>query len=255
MGYVIESVHLKNWRVLDSSNVVLSPSGASAAIVPATFDGSECLAVSYTSCFSEELSADVGYIRYLDAFVSGKFENLPDLKGVYYYQKSSKQELHYPAVIVEKMKKLKDISSVSKDISPLTQISVLHDIISSVASFENSKYEVSVFRDSLFVKERLDPDIDITARFCPVYGHSFHSKQDDSQADFLSSSLPLEKVQWMSDVIKLIHFKGEVTLSSELPESHILKRMLTQKWISTEDRFRPPNFKVLCEQMQHLLGK
>ena len=249
-----EVFHLNFWTILDSCNVHILPS-PNAKILSATCNGVECLAVNYTQGFSDESTADDGYIRYLDAFISGKFENLPVVKGVYYQQPVSGQENCYPMVIIEKLKELKDISLVKTNISPLAQISVLHDIISSVASFEHSKYEVSVNTDSLLVKESLDPDIDITARFCPLYGHSFCNKQVDFQADLLSSSLPLEKVQWMSDVVMLMYFNGKLAPNSELPNDHILKKMLTQKWVCVEDRFRPHNFKVLCEQIKHLLGK
>ena len=59
----------------------------------------------------------------------------------------------------------------------------------------------------------------------------------------------------MSDMVKFIHFKGSVTKQAELPESHILKEMFDQKWLSKNDQFRPLNFKILCEEIQHLLGK
>ncbi len=251
-----EVVHLDHWNVLNSvdfgSKGILCT--ANAEIVRATLNDAEYLALKYNENISDETTADTGYITYLDRFCSGKYKNLPAVKGVYYHSET----YHYPFTVVENLKSLKEMLSITQEVSQVTQISILSDITCSVASFESDQgHQVSVFPDSVFVQDSVDPDSELTACFCPLYGHSFHikkAKSQDQQTSFLRTSLPLEQLQWMSDVIKYIHFQGNVTADTELPEDHILKRLFDQKWISKEARFRPKDFKVLSEELQHLLG-
>ncbi len=255
-----EIVHLSHWNVLNSVDFgnVSVVHAASAEILPIVLDDREYLALKYTKSFSDESTADVGYIKYLDVFLSGKYKNIPAVKGVYYHQSSEEETHHYPTIVVENLKSLEE-ASTKQEISTVTQISLLSDITCSVASFESDqRHQVSVFPDSVFVQDSVDPDSGLTARFCPLYGHSFHIKHInllDQPPPSLSTSLPLEQLQWMSNVVKFIHFQGNVKTDTDLPEDHILKKLFDHRWISAEDRFRPPNFKSLSEELQHLLGK
>lgn len=257
-----EVVQLKNWYVINSlqlgSDMVIVI--GNTEFLPATLAGSECLALRYTDNFSSEATADVGYIKYLDGFSSGKFKNLPDVKGICYGQ-SSKEGLHtYPMIVVDKLKSLKSVS-VDQEVLPVTQTSILFDVCCSVASFEgNQSYQVSVLPDSVFIHDSFDSGHkdNISACFCPLYGHSFHIKKADVEVQQLSSHpmpLPLESMQWMNELIKFIQFKGNSTASTKLPEDHILKQMFDQKWMSDRDNFRPTSFKVLSKALQHLLGE
>ena len=251
-------VYLHNWNIISSIDLGEDyiVNTARAQIVQAKHGETECLAIKYTERFSDKSSADPGYMDYLDAFLSGKYKYLPDVKGVCYNQSSEDSQHCYPTLIVDKMMSLQKVAS-TQEMSQINQVSLLHDILSSVASFEHDqKYEVSVFPDSVFVQESSDQICDITARFCPLYGHSFLSKELDLSIDFYSTPLPLERLQWMRDVVKYIHFQGKPTAKSEeLPDSHILKKMFDQKWISIEDRFRPMDFRTLRDELQHILGK
>ena len=248
-----EVVHLSHWNVLnsidlDSASVVHT---SSTDIVPAIFEGERYLALKYTGSFSNESTADIAYIKYMDRFLSGKYKNLPAVKGVYYHQSSEEETHHYPTIVVESMTSLEEISS--KEVSPVNQISLLYDISCSILSFESDQnYQVSVFPESVFVRHQ---ESEITACFCPLYGHSYLINSPDHQKPSPSASLPLKQLQWMRDVVKLIHFQGNIAANAELPKDHILKRIFDQKWISSEDRFRPPNFKTLSEELQRLLGR
>lgn len=252
-------VHLDHWTLLNyvsiGRNSIIHTMNAD--VYPAVLDGEEYLAIKYCESFSDELSADVGYVQYLDNFCSGKYKNIPTVKGVHYSQSSSQTIHHYPTIVVENLKTLKDISSKVK-VTSVDQISLLTDITTSVASFEiDQRNQVSVLLDSVLVKKGLEPG-SFMACFCPLYGHSYHVKRADSQNQhppLFPASLPLKDLQWMSDVVMFIHFQGNITSSTELPQDHILKKMFDQKWMSTEDRFRPKSFKHLCDELKHLLGK
>ena len=254
-----EVVYLNHWNVLSSIEFgnISVVRAANVEILPVMLEEGKYLALKYTQSFSDETTADIDYIKYLEILLSGKYKHLPAVKGVYYHQSSGEVLHHYPTIVVENLKSLEEISK--QEVSPVTQISLLSDITSSIASFEiDQRHQVTVFPDSVFIQESVDLDSNLTARFCPLYGHSFHIKHvslKDWQPAPLSTSLPLEQLQWMNDVVKFIHFQGNVTADTELPESHILKKIFDQKWISEEDRFRPPDFKVLSEELQHLLGK
>ena len=41
----------------------------------------------------------------------------------------------------------------------------------------------------------------------------------------------------------------------ELPKDHIMKKLLEQKWLSGEDRFRPQSYRALCEDLEDFYGK
>ena len=255
-----EVIHLNRWNIITSitfGNFSIVHT-ANAEILPATLEDGEYLALKYTGGFSSEPNAIAGYIKYLNSFLSGKYKNLPAVKGLYSCQSSDEEAHCYPTIVVESLTTLKEAAS-KQEVSPITQISLLSDITSSIASFESEQsVQISVFPDSVFVKKSEDPDSPITARFCPIYGHSFFNKQScswDQQPRPLQVALPLEKLQWMKDVVKVIHFQGNIKESAELLETHILKRIFDEKWISTEDCFRPKNFKTLSEELQHLLGK
>ena len=253
-----EMVHIKRWNILNSVKFGKESvfQTANADIVPVSFDGCKCIALKYTEGFSSESTADVGYIKYLDNIFSGQYKNIPTTKGVY-YNSSKAKTYQYPVLVLEKLKTLEEVSLQLK-IPLISQISILLDISQSVSSFEGDlRYQVLVSLDSVFIHESLHAKLDLRAKFCPLYGHSLCYKQDVSQDHFapFSPPLPLEKVQWMNDVIKCIHFQGKTVGTTELPDTHILKMIFAQKWISIEDRYRPPTFKVLCEELQQVLGK
>lgn len=242
-----------DWKVVNS--IDFSDGGVivqanNAEIVSATVDGKKCFAIKYTKTFSDESTADAGYIKYLESFVSGKYKDyLPAVKGMHYDESSEETNL-YPTIVIDNLKTLQEIPS-EQEVSLVSQISVL----SAVAKFKcDQRLQLAALTDSVFVQDNVDPEFGATACFCPLYGHSFHIKQDTIQNEKPSISLPLEQLQWMSDIVKLIHYRG-IETNTELPEGNILKKMMDQKWISAEDRFRSPDFKTLFEELQHLLGK
>ena len=128
-------------------------------------DGNKYLAFRYNENYSDESSADIGYIKYLNCFLNGRHKNLPTVKGVHYPQSSVKGTHSYPTLVVENLRPLKEVAKL--EIPAVTQISMLFDIASSIASFEkDTEYQVSVFSNLIFVKENFDL---IAARFCPLY--------------------------------------------------------------------------------------
>ena len=218
----------------------------SISVLPVDVNGTKCMALEYTACYSDERSADTGYVDYMERFLSGKHCNLPALKGVYYHPESDDSNRHYPVVVVESLESLKDVLIENE----VDQVSVLSDVVSSVASFGSDHVKCKVVPDAVFIG---DSSHDIQARFCPLYGHSYVSSQ--SQALVPHTRVPLGELQWMDELVKFIHFKGNVPFKSELPEKHVLKKMFEQRWLSKEERFRPQNLQVLSEELHQLLGK
>lgn len=255
-----EVVNLGKWRIIIDSLDFSTTSLIKAAnfeVVPALGE-SNLFSLKYTKSFSDESTADVDYIKYLDIFLSGQYKDcLPAVRGVYYNSISDKK-CDYPSIVIENFKPLNTIVFSEQKFSELTEISVLSDLTHSIACFEqDKKLSVSVSLESVFVGKSIDPDTDISARFCPLYGHSFcvtHTDSNDQLLPSLPGPLPLERLQWMIEILKFIHFQGSVAEITELPHDHILKRIFEQKWICLEDRFRPKDFKSLQEQLLQLLG-
>lgn len=250
-----EEVVLNNWNILESVKFTDSPN---PKIMCATINRSEFMALKYTKRFSSKLTADVGYVKYLNVFLSGKYRNLPTVKGIYYHHLHRSRKgtylCSYPTIVLEKLKSLEDIV-LTQTISPINQISLLFDISCSISSFESDQsLQISIYPDSVFVLETSDQDCNLNGRLCPLYGYSYHNIQFVSSDSHFPEPLARSKLLWMKNIVEFIHFRGK-NFAKELPESHILKRMFDQKWISKKDQFRPTSYKVLCEELQHLLGK
>ena len=256
-----ETVQLSEWNVLTSVsfNGGTLVDTKSTKILPVEFEGEECMALEYNETFSNQSLADVGYINYLESLLSGSHKNIPAIKGVYYRQPEGKEvqrpEMNqYPLVVMNKLEPLKAFTH-QKEIPEVTQVSFLLNIVDSLDSFSSgNKHEVSIVTESIFIHEGSS---EVEAKFCPLYGHSFVSKStialhDSNNAQ--SKSLPISKLQWMNDMVKLIHFQGRVTDQSELPDNHLLQKMFSQKWLAKDHRFRPSDFKTLSKEIQHLLG-
>ena len=243
-----QSISLDHLSLLDDVNFNKGTiiESASISVLPVDVNGTKCMALEYTACYSDEHSADTGYVDYMERFLSGKHCNLPALKGVYYHPESDNSNRHYPVVVVESLKSLKDVRIENE----VDQVSVLSDVVSSVASFGSDHVKCKVVPDAVFIG---DSSSNIQARFCPLYGYSFVSAQ--SQALVPYARVPLGELQWIDELVKFIHFKGDIPDKSELPEKHVLKKIFEQRWLSEEARFRPKNLRVLSEELHRLLGK
>ena len=242
---VLNSVNFSDETILDRNNVKMVQVG---------LEGAEYIALEYTESFSDESSADTGYIDYMNSLLSKKHRNVPAVKGVYYRSNPDEDKRQYPTIVIENLKPLKD-AVVEEEMSQVNQVSLLLDVANSVASFKHDtpKHEVLVCTDAILVQETLSES---EARFCPLYGLSFVSNISQSHdPESNAASIPLVELQWMSDVVKFIHFKGSISEQVDLPENHVLKEMFDQKWLSINDRFRPPNYKILCDEIENLLGK
>lgn len=219
-------------------------------VLPVDVDGEEYMAIQY---LNDNFSAEVGYIEYIESFIYENFSNLPSVKGIYYPNlvEGSKQ---YPMIIVERLTALRDVFN-QDTLSEVDQVSILIDLAVSVESFLNKakEYDILVCPDAVFIR---GTSHDVMARFCPLYSHSFAVKHTDFCAKKVHNmaTVPLSDLEWMSDIVKFIHFEGRTT-EQKLPEKHILKKIFDQKWLSNDKQFRPENFKVLLQEMQNLLGK
>ena len=243
-----QTISLDHLKLLDNVNFDKGTIVTSKTIniLPVDVNGTKCMVLEYTACYHDEDSADSGYVDYMERFLSGKHSNLPPLKGVYYHPESDDTNRHYPVIVVERLKLLRDIC-IEKEVD---QVSVLSDVVTSVTSFGRDHVKCKVVPDAVFVENSSN---NIQARFCPLYGHSYIS--DESQALVPNTPIPLGELRWMDELVKFIYFKSNVPDKSELPENHVLKIMFDQRWLSKEERFRPRSYKVVSEELHQLLGK
>lgn len=168
-----EEVNLKCWNVIESRTVVCP---GSERIKHVSINGKAYLALRYHKTFTDKQKADIGYVKYLNVFMSGKYKNLPAVKGVYYHPTCQSQSIttyYYPTIIVEKLKSLKDVL-LKQEIMPVHQISLLLDISCTFLSLESDRsLHITIYPDSVFVEEGSDEDF--TARVCPLYNYSYHN--------------------------------------------------------------------------------
>ena len=240
-------VMLQQWEMLTDVTLHI-PSNQSVydkqgKIVSAQYQGENCTALLYPNDISE--SVDIEYIKYLEVlFLSHK--EVPSIKGLY-YPPTTEEGMAYPVIITEKLKPLKDVANSVNfyEESEVNQISLLLSIARCMSKFERLGKKLKILMDNIVIQEN---DTELEAKFLPIYGHSYiieHSHESEQCIDML----------WIRDVLLHILSHGEVTTSIELPDSHLLKNIIEQKWLSKDVRLRPPSHSVLADNIQHLLGK
>lgn len=243
-------VNVKHWNVLNSVNIEGSTifHHENNKIYSVHVEGEEYMGLEYMEEYSA--SEDIGYIKYLESLVGKNHPSFPAIKGIYYPKKCLGEKRQYPVVITEKLSTLGDIAQ--NEVSEVNQVSMLLDLAKCKQSFTDNTWQVKVQTDTVFVRRNNATDIEV--KFCPLYGYSFIRRMSTTTIP-RAISLPLDELQWMKDLVKAIHFRGKITDKDELPEKHLLKKVFDQKWLSKDERFRPPDFKILSDELQDLLGK
>ena len=187
---------------------------------------------------------DKGYVQYLESILNGYHKYTPSVKGLYYPKQNSM--LQYPWVIMEKCESL--MGGVKEfPVKEVNQVSFLLDIVRCIREFDDQSVAIKVNSKSIFVDHKNGK---FEARFCPFYGYSYQNM--DVIEEIQVKSLAKADLQWMADITKYLQNGNE---NSELPKDHIMKKLLEQKWLSGEDRFRPQSYRVLCEDLEDFYGK
>lgn len=237
---------LERWNVFQDKDVKFGKTifrGKCNRIRKGKLKGVPCMTLEYSNK-ANDLSSEVGFVKYLENCLNYCHKNLATVKGVYYPKRKS---MLYPVLIAEKCKSLKKM--VAKiQVKEVDQVSFLLDIASYISNFESGDESVSIKIDpsTVFTSEQSGH---LVPKMYPLYSHSFIVRESLNKP----LSLSVEDLMWMESITKYLHF-GQVS-SKQLPEHHLMKKMFEQKWLSDDDRFRPANFKVLCDDLQQLLGK
>jgi hypothetical protein len=200
-------------------------------------DGVPCMALEY-SARMDNSSSQRGFMKYLENSLNYDHNNMAEMKGLYYPQDK------YPTLIAEKCEPLKRVVKRTK-MKEVDQVSFLFDIASYIRSIESCDQSVSIKIDPSTVFACDDGNDQLVAKVYPLFQHSFIVHQE--------SVTPSMDLTWMNEVTKYLHFGTDS--SKPLPDEHLMKKMLDQRWLSDDDRFRPASFKVLCDDLQTLLGK
>ena len=248
-------VLLKHWKTL--TNVSLPPAESSPIhekkgkiIKSAHHQGEECMALVYPNQFSKESEVDIEYIKYLEVLIRDHKE-VPSIRGLYYPPEEGELQ-RYPVVITEKLKFLEEITiptNYDESDIDLLQISLLSNIASCAKGFEKLNHKMKVSTDHILIQEDA---AEYKAKFIPVYGDSLIS---EIHSNSISKSLPQDDLLWIKEIVLHIVSHGGSTSHVEIPDKHILKNMIEQKWLSEDTQFRPHTYSELADELQHLLGE
>ena len=197
--------------------------------------------------YSPELERDEGFLQYLECILNHHHKHIPAIKGLYYPSQSSM--FQYPWVVMEECEPL--LKSVTNfPVKEVNQVSFLLDIVHCFNEFKNSDPPI-VFKvgsiDSIYAYHEKDK---LKARILPLYGFSCNAAEKENI--HREKSLTTTDLHWMLDVTRFLHNGPE---NSPLPENHIMKKLLEQKWLSKEVRFQPQSYKHLCEDLEDFHGR
>jgi hypothetical protein len=194
-------------------------------------DGVPYLALEY-SAQMDNLSTQREFMKYLENSLNYDHKNMAEIKGLYYL------EDRYPTLIAEKCEPLKKAVMRTK-MQEVNQVSFVLGIASYFRSIESCGQSVSIKIDPSTLFACDDGNGQLMAKVYPLFQHS--------------SILPSIDLTWLNKVTKYLHFGNDS--DKPLPEEHLMKKMLDERWLSDDDRFRPASFKALCNDLQTLLGK
>ena len=196
--------------------------------------GNTYIAIEHTRKIDSTSAEDEEYIEYLRCIMNHYHGNLPDIKGLIIPQEGP--ELRYPLLIMECCESIQNVTNPVKEGN---QVSFLLDIAKSIARFQHINRSIHMTIDLNFLCFRAR-ESKLIAKLIPLYGFNFTF---DNQPE-------LPHMQWMMDVTKRLHF-GENFIDQELPDNHLLKKLLEQQWLSIHQQF---SYKKLSEDLQDLQG-
>jgi hypothetical protein len=231
---------LDRWNIINEENikhgeVILK--GDNNILREVELDGVPYVALEYLAQM-DNLASGMGFMKYLENSLNYDHKNMAIMKGLYYPRDN------YPTLIAEKCEPLKKVV-MRTEVKEVDQVSFLLDIASYIRSIENCDQSIHIKIDPSTVFACGDGNDQLVAKVYPLFQYSFIVHQENGT--------PSIDLTWMSEITKYLHFGNDS--SKSLPDKHLMKKMLDQRWLSDDDRLRPANFKVLCDDLQTLLGK
>ena len=195
-------------------------------------DGDTYMAIEYIGKADTTSAQDEEYIEYLRCIMNHYHCNLPAIKGLII-----PQEGRYPLLIMEYCESIENVTYPV--INEGNQVSFLLDIAKSIARFQHINRSIHITIDLNCICFR-DRESKLRAKLIPLYGFNFTFDNQPESPD----------MQWMMDVTKRLHFGGNF-VDQELPDNHLLKKLLEQQWLSFHQKF---SYKKLSEDLQDLQG-
>ena len=239
--YKEHEIFLSKWNVYFEQEITLTETICEVEhneVKSVDVRGTACMAVQY-----KKVSGPYeGYIQYLESVFKHHHKNIPLMKGLCYLQKNSMQ---YPLLVMEHCLPLTVAPQLEFPFEEICQVSFLLDLVNCVAEFKTtSKFiMLKIYANAVYLCKRENR---LEAKLCPLYGYTFLFNQ--AVPKFLS----VENLQWMSSVSEYLQFGKD---GEDLPENHVLKKWLHQKWLSNEDYARTRDYEVLYKDLCDLHGK
>lgn len=248
--YKEHKMFLSKWNIYYDQDITLGETlycNGCNKIISVSLRGSKYMALCYSLQSDDSTEeSDEDYIQYLESVFNNNYKNIPAMKGLYYPEDDSKQ---YPLLIMEH---LSDFRSVKFPVEEIIQVSFLLDLVNCINEFmaTSKDIKIKIHADAVYLCESENK---LEAKLCPIYGYTFlfdHLMEKPSH-EKQSKSLSVENLRWMSDITRYLQFGND---HDELPETHVLKKLLNQWWLSEEDQVRPLNYEVLCKELRDLHG-
>jgi hypothetical protein len=231
---------LDRWNIIKEENVKHGEvilRGDNNILREVEIDGVPYIALEYLARM-DNLASRMGFMKYLENSLNYDHKNMAEMKGLCYPRDN------YPTLIAEKCEPLKMVV-MRTEVKEVDQVSFLLDIASYIRSVENCDQSIHIKIDPSTVFACGDGNDQLVAKVYPLFQYSFIVHQENST--------PSIDLTWMDEITRYLHFGNDS--SKSLPGEHLIKKMLVQRWLSEDDRLRPANFKVLCDDLQTLLGK
>ena len=190
----------------------------------AVYNGTGALAVTYNSQETDPVKQQEereNYQTYLGEVTKVKHPNIVQVL----HEVDRTQD--FPVLVIEKLEPLTHYcASDNPAIPEVNQLSFLLDITNVILSFQDPCLErVKISPNTIFVQLR---GSDIQAKICPMFVFSYHQQSKQKK------KCSVEDLEWLKEICKLLHFRGNLSRLPDLPNSHILKQMIEHKWSKRE---------------------
>ena len=220
--YKEHEIFLSKWNLYSKQEITLGETSLEEGhnkVISVNARGSTCMAVQYTE--ESSVSAEVfdeGYIQYLESVLNHYHKNIPAVKGLCYLQGDSK---HYPLLIIEDCLSLKLDPRLEFPFEDVCQVSFLLDLVNCIIEFNATSKLITliIYANAVYICRRENR---LEAKLCPLFGYTFLFDQAENPS--------VEDLHWMSVVTEYLQFGKD---GQKLPESHVLKKWLYQKWLSS----------------------
>lgn len=138
---------------------------------------------------------------------------------------------------------LKLTSHLEFPFEEISQVSILLDLVKCLIEFKavDKLITLKIHVDAVCLHRKENR---LEAKLCPLYGHTFLFDQAEKAS--------IESLKWISVVTEYLQFGKS---GQNLPDNHLLKKLLYQKWLFNEDDVTQCGYKILYEDLCDLHGK